>query len=104
MTTEADLDLALLSAVARRHDSALTLSISSALSAAVDELADPMRPPLSLPGPEDDGADLEALLRAVFGRLHAPADPRDGVAYVLRRARAAREVGVALRLLLSQQP
>jgi len=104
VTAEADHDLALLSAAARHHSSALSLPVSSALSAAVDELTDPTRLLSLLPVPEHDSADLEAALRAVLARLQSPADPRDGVAYVLRRARAAREVAVALRLLLSQQP
>jgi len=97
--TAQDRDLALLSATAHRHAPTTPLVALAAVAAAVDELTDPLRLPLTFNFPAGETADLTAVLTQVRARMirAIPSDTDPGRA--LARGRAARELAAALRLL-----
>jgi len=94
MNAQLDHDLTLLSATMLRHAVELPLTVTSAVSAAVDVLTDPLRPPLAVPPVHSETEDVRAVLHRVRERLIASGT--DGTAATLRRAQAARELGAAL--------
>jgi len=94
MNAQLDHDLTLLSATMLRHAVELPLTVTSAVSAAVDVLTDPLRPPLAVPPVHSETEDVRAVLHRVRERLIASGT--DGTAATLRRAHAARELGAAL--------
>lgn len=97
--TSVDYDRELLAATARRHLGALPVRTSSAISAAVDELTDPLNPPPLVAVEEADIGDPAAVLAAVWARLLTAAQDAPTAASALAWARAARELGVALDAL-----
>jgi hypothetical protein len=99
--TTVEYDRELLAAIARRHLGALPVRTSTAISAAVDELTDPLNPPALLAVAESDIGQPAAVLSAVRDRLLTAAQDAPTAASALARARAARELGAALDALRS---
>lgn len=97
--TSVEYDRELLAATARRHIGALPVRTSTAISAAVDELTDPLNPPALVAIEEADIRDPAAVIAAVRDRLLTAVRDAPTVQSVLARARAARELGVALDAL-----
>lgn len=94
-----DADQALLHATALRHAPTLPPRVSVQLSAAVDALTDPLRPPhLTAVDPRRTG-DLHAVLRAVADQLRRKAQQTTDPRQALDAAAATRELTDALRLL-----
>lgn len=77
----------------------MPLSLVTAVSAAVDELVDPLRLPTRLDFGEHDTADLAAVLTDVRTRLIGSIQTADEPGTALARGRAARELATALQLL-----
>ena len=105
MTTsrECDDERALLAALGHRHADRLPLRASICLSAAVDELTDPLTLPAFVVIEAAATRDPAAVIEAAYVRLLDTARTADGVATALRCARAARELRNALRFLDSGQ-
>lgn len=99
--TSVEYDRELLAATARRHLDALPVRTSTAISAAVDELTDPLNPPALLAVAESDIGEPGAVISAVRDRLLAAVQDAPTAASALARARAARELGIALNGLRS---
>lgn len=97
--TTVDYDRELLAATARRHLGALPVRASTAISAAVDELTDPLTPPALVAVEEADIGEPAAVIAAVRGSLIAAVQDAPTAGRALARARAARELGVALDAL-----
>lgn len=97
--TPVDYDRELLAATARRHLGALPVRTSTAISAAVDELTDPLHPPTLVAVEEADIGDPAAVLAAVRDRLLTAVQDAPTTGGALAWARAARELGVALDVL-----
>ncbi len=97
-------DLALLSATARRHARSAPLSAITAVSAAVDELVDPLRLPPLLEFNDHDTADLAAVLGDVRARLIHSIQTAQEPGTALALGRAARELAAALQLLHTDRP
>lgn len=95
-------DRELLLATARRHAGGVSTEVLCALSAAADELVDPLMLPAG--GPVDPAAteDLAGVVSAVLGRLRRqdPAELRQAAAC----ARAARELSYAQPALTGRPP
>lgn len=85
----------LLLATMRRHDAVLQGRVSRALSAAADELVDPLALPTLRVVDDADTVDALQVVRGARARLqrHAAALPR--VSDAMAAARAARELAVA---------
>ena len=99
MTTDLDLDRELLAATGRRHLDVLPIRASSCLSAAIDELIDPLHPPELIAIPDDATADLRGVLVATCARLLTASQHASTVATAMACARASRELGGAVAAL-----
>ncbi len=99
MTTDLDLDRELLAATGRRHLSVLPIRASTCLSAAIDELIDPLHPPELIAIPDAATADLRGVLAATRDRLLTASQHAPTVATAMACARASRELGGALAAL-----
>jgi hypothetical protein len=97
--TGIEYDRELLAATARRHLGALPVRASTAISAAVDELTDPLTPPALVAVEEADIGDPAAVLAAVRCRLLTAVQDPPTAGSAMARARAARELAVALHAL-----
>lgn len=102
MTTVDD-ERALLAATARRHLGVLPVRASTAISAAVDELTDPLNPPALVAVEEAHTGEPAAVIAAVRDRLLTAIQEAPTAASALAWARAARELGVALDALRTAQ-
>jgi hypothetical protein len=94
-----DDERALLAALGHRHAATLPLTASICLSAAVDELTDPLRLPALIAFDAAAPSDPDAVMKAVQDRLAEMARTADSVDTALRCARAARELRRALQCL-----
>lgn len=94
-----DYDRELLAATARRHLGVLPVRASTAISAAVDELTDPLTPPALVTVDESDIGDPASVLAVVRDRLLTAGRQAPTTASAVAWARAARELGVALDAL-----
>ncbi len=99
-----DYDRELLWATSTRHLADLPVPVSNAISAAVDELIDPLTLPAFVEVDETDTDDVHAVLSAVRGRLITAAGTAATVAEALAYARAARELAGALKVLDAAAP
>lgn len=97
--TTVEYDRELLAATARRHLGRLPVRASTAISAAVDELTDPLNPPALVAVEETDIGEPAAVIAAVRGRLLTAMQDAPTAASALAWARAARELGVAFDAL-----
>lgn len=104
MPTSIDYDRELLAAAARRHSGAMPVQTSICLSAAEDELTDPLSLPALVDIDDRDTADLPAVIIAVRGRLIDAALTSATVTEAMTCARAARELLGALDGLREAQP
>ncbi len=104
MTASLDADLALLAALARRHTARLPVRTITCLSAAVDELTDPLTPPPPVDVSENATTDPANVIAAVRSRLLQRAQSAPTVAESLSWARAVRELGAALQSLPTPSP
>ena len=102
MTTEYDREL--LAATSSRHLHTLTVAVSNAISAAVDELTDPLVLPLLFDIDKEQTRDLPGVLTAVRARLLTACKAAPTVSQSLTYARAARELSAALRALQPPAP
>jgi hypothetical protein len=75
VTTLVDHDRELLAATARRHHDALPVRASTALSAAVDELIDPLTLPALVDIDAAETDDATAVIAAVQERMRAAGGP-----------------------------
>jgi|SRR5450759_1620774 len=96
VTTLVDHDRELLAATARRHRDALPVRASTALSAAVDELIDPLTLPALVDIDAAETDDATAVTAAVQERMRAAGQDAPTVGAAMARARAARELRTAL--------
>jgi len=96
---DSDYDQALLIATALRHMHTLPPRAGTAVSAAVEELLDPLILPVLLEFSEADTRDPIAVLLAVRGRLAEGALTAPTTTVAMARARAARELHAALTTL-----
>jgi len=94
-----DYDRELLWATSTRHLADLPIPVSNAISAAIDELIDPLTLPALLDVDETDTDDVHAVITAVRGRLITAAGTAATVGEALAYARAARELADALKAL-----
>jgi len=99
MTTDLDLDRELLAATGRRHLDVLPIRASTCLSAAINELIDPLHPPELIAIPDTATADLRAVLVATRTRLLTASQHAATVTVAMACARASRELGGALAAL-----
>lgn len=97
LAVEADREL--LAALLRRHGEALPVDVWCAVSAAADELIDPLVAPTLVEVDETASADLAAVVAEVRGRLQHAAVSAPAVAEAMACARAARALGEAERAL-----
>ncbi len=96
---EHDDERAVLAALGHRHADTLPLGASICLSAAVDELTDPLTVPASDAIDADSASDPRAVMEAAYLRLLDRARATQDVGTALSCARAARELHNALRFL-----
>lgn len=96
--TTVDHDRELIAATARRHLHTLPVRASTALSAAVDELTDPLVLPALIDVAEDP-RPVTAVLSDVLPRLATAVDTAPTVTAALARARAVRQLRAALDAL-----
>jgi len=96
VTASLDADRPLLAALARRHTARLPVRTITCLTAAVDELTDPLTPPPPGNVSEHATTDPASVIAAVRSRLLQRAQSAPTVAESLSCARAARELGAAL--------
>lgn len=96
MTTLVDHDRELLAATARRHHDALPVRASTALSAAVDELIDPLTLPALVDIDAAETDDATAVIAAVQERMRAAGQDAPTVGAAMARTRAARELRTGL--------
>lgn len=101
--TTVDYDRELLAAALTRHLAGMPVPVSTAISAAVDELTDPLVLPALADIDEADTGDLAGVLTAVRARLQAAAHHAGTVTEAMACARAARELGGALQALAAHQ-
>lgn len=99
-----DYDRELLWATSTRHLADLPVGVSNAMSAAIDELIDPLTVPALLAVDDSDTADVPAVITAVRGRLITAAGTAATVGEALAYARAARELAGALKVLDAAAP
>ncbi len=102
MTT--DYDRELLAATSSRHLHTLPVTVSNAISAAVDELTDPLVLPLLFDIDKEQTRDLLGVLSGVRARLLTACKSAPTVSRSLTYARAARELSAALRALQPPAP
>jgi hypothetical protein len=99
ITREYDNERALLAALGHRHAATLPLTASICLSAAVDELTDPLTLPALIAFDADETSDPGAVIEAVHDRLFETARLAESASTALRCARAARELRRAMQCL-----
>jgi hypothetical protein len=104
VTTLVDHDRELLAATARRHRDALPVRASTALSAAVDELIDPLTLPALVDIDAAETDDATAVTAAVQERMRAAGQDAPTVGAAMARARAARELRTALARTRPRSP
>ncbi len=102
--TTIDYDRELLWATSTRHLADLPVPVSNAMSAAIDELIDPLTLPALVEVDETDTDNVHAVITSVRGRLITAAGTAATVGEALAYARAARELAGALRALDAAVP
>ncbi len=104
MQTTVDADRELLLAALRRHAAALPTSVVFALSAAADELVDPLVPPTLRTVGESETADLLHVVRSVRERLDRASRSSSVTHEAMACARAARELASVEQALAGLRP
>lgn len=99
MQTTVDTDRELLLAALRRHAEALPTSAVFALSAAADELVDPLVSPALRTVEESETADLLHVVRSVRERLRRASASSSVTHQAMACARAARELATVEQVL-----
>jgi hypothetical protein len=102
MTT--DYDRELLAATSSRHLDTLPVAVSNAISAAVDELTDPMVLPHLFEIDQEQTRDLPGVLTASRAHLLTASQTAATAGQSLAYARAARELSAALHALQPPAP
>jgi hypothetical protein len=104
LMTPTDYDRELLAATSSRHLHTLPVAVSNAISAAVDELTDPLVLPLLFEIDQEQTRDLPGVLTASRARLLTASQTAATAGQSLAYARAARELSAALHALQPPAP